>query len=71
VRETPVKELINSLIAKGAQVDWHDELVKSWEGRLSVELNPNYDLAILATKHDYIDLKRLGDLQILDTMTSI
>jgi UDP-N-acetyl-D-glucosamine dehydrogenase len=71
VRETPVRELINSLMAKGAQVDWHDELVKSWEGRVSVELNPNYDLAILATKHDYIDLKKLGNLQILNTRSSI
>ena len=71
VRETPVKELIESLVAKGAQVEWHDELVKSWDGRESVELNPDYDLAILATKHDYIDLKELGDLQILDTRSSI
>ena len=71
VRETPVKELIESLVAKGAKVEWHDELVKSWDGRESVELNPDYDLAILATKHDYIDLKKLGDLQILDTRSSI
>lgn len=71
VRETPVKELINSLVEKGAQVDWHDELVKSWDGKVSVELNSDYDLAILATKHDYIDLKKLGNLQILNTRSSI
>jgi UDP-N-acetyl-D-glucosamine dehydrogenase len=71
VRETPVKDLIDSLVAKGADVEWHDEFIKSWDGRVSVELNSNYDLAILATKHDYIDLKKLGNLQILNTRSSI
>ncbi len=67
VRETPVTALIAGLNQKGAQVFWHDELVKEWIGENSVPLGTNYDLAILATPHDYLDLTKLGDLPILNT----
>lgn len=71
VRETPVEELINGLVKKGAEVSWHDDLVKEWNGKKSVALSNNFDLAILATPHDYIDLSKLGPIPILDTRSSI
>jgi len=71
VRETPVEELINGLVKKGAEVSWHDDLVKEWNGNKSVPLSNNFDLAILATPHDYIDLSKLGSIPILDTRSSI
>ena len=71
VRETPVEELINGLVKKGAEVSWHDDLVKEWNGKKSVSLSNNFDLAILATPHDYIDLNKLGSVPILDTRSSI
>jgi UDP-N-acetyl-D-glucosamine dehydrogenase len=71
IRETPVEHLILNLRQRGAQVFWHDDLVKTWIGENSVELSTEYDLAILATPHDYLDLTKLGDVPILNTQGSI
>lgn len=71
VRESPVKALIAGLKQKGAQVFWHDDLVKEWHGEKSVALSNEYDLAIIATPHSYLDLKKLGDMPILNTRGSI
>ena len=71
VRETPVAALINGLRNKGAQVSWHDDLVKEWNGEKSVDLKPGFDLAIIASPHAYLDLKKLGDTLVLDTRGSI
>ncbi len=71
VRETSVEALINGLIKKGAEVSWHDDLVKEWNGIESVQLSADYDLAILATPHDYLDLAKLGNVPILNTRGSI
>ena len=71
VRETPVAALIAGLDKIGAQVSWHDSLVKVWNGNKSVALSDNYDLAILATPHDYLDLTKLGNVPILNTRSSI
>jgi UDP-N-acetyl-D-glucosamine dehydrogenase len=71
VRETPVEALILGLKNKGAEVFWHDDLVKEWNGEKSVALSNEYDLAILATPHDYLDLAKLGDVPILNTRGSI
>lgn len=70
-RETPVAALISCLEEKGAEVLWHDELVKMWNGKKSVALTDNFDLAILATPHDYLDLTSLGKVPILNTRGSI
>ena len=70
-RETPVKSLIAGLKQKGAQVFWHDDLVKEWNGEKSVELSSDFDLAIIATPHDYLDLTKLGNVPILNTRGSI
>jgi len=71
VRETPVSALIKGLKVKGAQVAWHDDLVKEWNGEKSVALSNKYDLAIIATPHNYLDLTKLGDMPILNTRGSI
>jgi UDP-N-acetyl-D-glucosamine dehydrogenase len=71
IRESPAKLLIAGLKQKGAQVSWHDDLVKEWNGENSVALSNKYDLAILATPHDYLDLTILGDVPILNTRGSI
>ena len=71
VRETPAEALISGLKSKGAQVLWHDDLVNEWNGEKSVALSDEYDLAILATPHAYLDLTRLGNVPILNTRGSI
>lgn len=71
VRETPAEMLILGLRQKGARVFWHDDLVKVWKGEKSVALTSDYDLVILATPHDYLDLNKLGDIPILNTRESV
>jgi len=71
VRETPVEALISGLKNKGAQVLWHDDLVKEWNGEKSAALSSNFDLVIIATPHDYLDLSKLGNVPILNTRGSI
>ena len=71
VRESPAESLIVGLKQKGAQVFWHDELVQKWNGEKSSALSSNYDLAIIATPHDYLDLTKLGNVPILNTRGSI
>jgi UDP-N-acetyl-D-glucosamine dehydrogenase len=71
VRESPVEGLITGLRQKNAHVSWHDDLVKEWNGEKSVALSDKYDLAILATPHDYLDLTKLGDVPILKTRGSV
>ena len=70
VRETPVEALISGLKKSGAVVSWHDDLVKSWNGESSVALGSGFDLAILATPHDYLDLSLLGNVPVLNTRGS-
>ena len=49
----------------------HDDLVEEWNGEKSAALSDKYNLAILATPHDYLDLTKLGDVPILNTRGSI
>jgi UDP-N-acetyl-D-glucosamine dehydrogenase len=70
-RQTPVHALIAGLREKSALVSWHDDLVKEWHGEKSTALSGDYDLAILSTPHDYLDLSKLGDVPILNTRGSI
>jgi UDP-N-acetyl-D-mannosaminuronate dehydrogenase len=71
VRETPVRALIIGLRNKGAEVFWHDDLVKEWNNENSVAISNTYDLAVIATPHAYLDLTKLGDMPILNTRGSI
>jgi UDP-N-acetyl-D-glucosamine dehydrogenase len=70
IRETPVTALISGLAKSGAIVSWHDDLVKNWNGQISVALGAGFDLAILATPHDYLDLRLLGNTPLLNTRGS-
>jgi len=72
VRETPVSELRDFLISKGAEIGWHDPLVPIWEGSKPVGLDWDCDVAILATKQNGMDLERLTQrgIQILDCTNS-
>ena len=73
VRETPVSELRDHLKAHGAEVAWHDPLVKNWEGSDPVDTDWNCDVAILATKQIGMDLSHLisRGTRILDCTNSI
>ena len=71
VRETPVESLIDGLRKKGAKVKWHDDIVKKWRGEKSAEITDKYDLAIIATPHDYLDIRKLGKTKILNTRSSV
>lgn len=73
VRETPVAELRDHLILKGAIVSWHDPLVQIWEGSKPVDLTWECDVAILATKQPDMSLNQLlsRDIQILDCTNSL
>jgi UDP-N-acetyl-D-glucosamine dehydrogenase len=73
VRETPVSELCNYLIAQGAEVAWHDPLVPNWNGSDSVDLDWNCDVAILATNQPGMKLSQLFErgVKILDCTNSI
>jgi UDP-N-acetyl-D-glucosamine dehydrogenase len=67
VRETPAEGLIKELRSRGADVKWHDDLIKEWNGEMSVSLSADFDLAILANPHSNTDLKALGSTRILNT----
>jgi UDP-N-acetyl-D-glucosamine dehydrogenase len=71
VRETAVKPLIDLLKEKNVNVTWHDDLVKTWNGEVSTQISSDFDLAILATPHDYLDLSALKNVPILDTRESV
>ena len=71
VRDTPAESLISKLRSEGAEVSWHDDLVRDWNGEKSIDLKPGFDLAIIASPHAYLDLKKLGDTLVLDTRGSI
>jgi UDP-N-acetyl-D-glucosamine dehydrogenase len=67
VRETPAAGLITELRSKGADVAWHDDLVKEWNGEKSVPLSPNYDLVVLVNPHNETDLSVLASAKVLNT----
>ena len=73
VRETPVSELRDHLLAQGAEVAWHDPLVTTWEGSKPVDLGWECDVAILATKQPGMDIEVLiaRGIQILDCTNSL
>ena len=73
VRETPVSELRDHLISKGADVAWYDPLVPVWEGSNPVDLLWESDVVILATKQPGMNLDQLisKGVLILDCTNSI
>ena len=73
IRETPVSELRDHLLAQGAEVAWHDPLVATWEDSKPVDLGWECDVAILATKQPGMDIEALitRGIQILDCTNSL
>lgn len=73
VRETPVAELRNNLISRGAIVEWHDPLVTIWEDTKPVDLSWECDVAILATRQQGMNLNQLltNGVPILDCTNSL
>lgn len=73
VRETPVSELRNYLKNSGAVVAWYDPLVSQWENSEPVDLNWDFDVAILATNQPGMDIALLTSkgLPILDCTNSL
>jgi UDP-N-acetyl-D-glucosamine dehydrogenase len=69
-RESPVKPLLCKLREQNAKVFWHDDLVKEWNDEKSVPITSDYDLAIIATPHDYLDLSKLGTVPVVNTRRS-
>ena len=58
VRETPAELVIAELVAQGAKVNWHDPVVKSWNGSESAPLGST-DIAIVVTLHDVMERSAL------------
>jgi UDP-N-acetyl-D-glucosamine dehydrogenase len=52
-REAPAALVIDELKQLGADVSWHDPVVRTWNGQLSSELK-GFDVAIVVTKHDAV-----------------
>ena len=73
VRETPVSELRSNLLKRGAEVAWYDPLVPIWEDSISVDLDWDCDVAIVATQQPGMDFMKLlkKGIQILDCTNSI
>jgi UDP-N-acetyl-D-glucosamine dehydrogenase len=55
-RETPAELVIKELLSEGAIVNWHDPVVKHWNGKESTPLG-GADIAIVVTLHDVSDRK--------------
>jgi UDP-N-acetyl-D-glucosamine dehydrogenase len=53
-RETPAELVVDELKIQGAEVTWHDPVVKSWQGTKSTDLGGS-EIAIVVTLHDVID----------------
>ena len=72
VRETPAKTLRDSLIAKDCIVEWHDPLVKIWNGTFPVEISWDCDVAVIVTNQPGIDIQYLSNrgIPILDCTNS-
>jgi len=58
VRETAAGLVIQHLRSRGAVVSWHDDLVGTWGSENSAPLS-GADIAIVLTKHDYVDPKAI------------
>lgn len=59
VRETPASELRRKLIELGAEVEWHDPLVETWENTERVSNDWDCDIAIVVTMQPGIEIDRL------------
>jgi UDP-N-acetyl-D-glucosamine dehydrogenase len=58
VRETAAELVIEHLRSQGAVVSWHDDVVGNWRGESSALLQ-GADIAVVLTKHDSVDEKKI------------
>jgi UDP-N-acetyl-D-glucosamine dehydrogenase len=58
VRETAAGLVIEHLRGRGAIVAWHDDLVGTWNGEASSDLN-GADISVVVTKHDVVDASKI------------
>jgi UDP-N-acetyl-D-glucosamine dehydrogenase len=58
-RETPADIVIEELKAMGAEVTWHDPVVKSWQGSNSSDLGGS-EIAIVVTLHDVMEKSEIA-----------
>ena len=68
LRESPALILINELRKQGAEVIWHDPLVREWSNEKSLDLDSEIDLGIIVTPHSEIDFTpwREGKVRVVD-----
>lgn len=68
VRETAAGLVINECRSHGANVTWHDELVKEWNGEKSSSLI-GAEISIVVTRHDYLsdELIKASAKYVFDT----
>jgi len=52
-RETPAERVIEELVAVGAEVTWHDDVVKNWRGVESTALG-GADIVVVVTMHSVL-----------------
>jgi UDP-N-acetyl-D-glucosamine dehydrogenase len=60
IRETAAELVIEHLRSQGAVVSWHDDVVGTWKGENSAQLQ-GADIAVVVTKHDSVDEKKILD----------
>jgi UDP-N-acetyl-D-glucosamine dehydrogenase len=68
-RESPSISIIKLLRTEGAEVCWSDDLVKIWNNETSVEIGKQ-DIAIIVTKHNYLDSDELKQIPYVFDCTS-
>ena len=66
-RESSAEKLIDLLRGAGAIVSWHDDVVGTWRGEESSALSASFDLAILVTPHDGLNMAALGSVPVINT----
>jgi UDP-N-acetyl-D-glucosamine dehydrogenase len=69
-RESSAEPLIEELKELGAQVSWHDPLVKTWRGEKSTNLTKDSDLCFVLTAHESLDLSNWASGPIYSLMPS-
>ena len=67
VRESAAEKLIDLLRGAGAIVSWNDDVVGTWRGEESSALSTGFDLAILVTPHDGLNMAALGSVPVINT----
>lgn len=65
MREAPSLNLISELKNLGANVSWHDPLVKYYGGEHSEEINKDIDLGLIVSPHSAIDFSIWLNAKIL------